>query len=144
MNDLNTALNEALADTFVLYFKAQSYHWNVEGPDFAQYHKFLGKLYVELQDGIDAIAEHIRAIDSYAPTSISSMLQNTKINETADIKPAVEMLKEISVDNNMVLASLHMAYKLAEENTELGLANFLQDRIDIHQKHGWMLRAITK
>ncbi len=144
MEELNNALREALADTFVMYFKAHSYHWNVEGPDFQQYHNFLGDLYEELHGAVDTIAEHIRAMDYYAPTSLSLILDNTKINEQAGLKPAVEMIKELAADNSMVLASLYVAYKLAEDNTELGLANFIQDRIDIHQKHGWMLKAITK
>lgn len=144
MDELNNSLREVLADTFVMYFKAHSYHWNVEGPDFAQYHEFLGNLYEEVHGAVDTIAEHIRAMDYYAPTSLSSLLDNTKINEQAGVKAGVEMIKDLASDNNMVLASLYVAYQLAEENTELGLANFLQDRIDIHQKHGWMLKAITK
>lgn len=144
MDELNNSLREVLADTFVMYFKSHSYHWNVEGPDFAQHHDFLGTLYAELHAAVDTIAEHIRAIDYYAPTSLSAILDNTKINEQAGIKSAVEMIADLSSDNSMVLASLYVAYQLAEENTELGLANFLQDRIDIHQKHGWMLKAITK
>ncbi len=144
MDELNNALREVLADTFVMYFKAHSFHWNVEGPDFQQHHNFLGDLYAELHGAVDTIAEHIRAIDYYAPTSLTTFLDNTKINEKAEIKSAVDMIKELSSDNNVVLASLYVAYQLAEDNTELGLANFIQDRIDIHQKHGWMLKAITK
>lgn len=144
MDELNNSLREVLADTFVMYFKAHSFHWNVEGPDFQQYHNFLGDLYEELHGAVDTIAEHIRAIDYYAPTSLTTFLDNTKINEKAEIKSAVDMIKELSSDNNVVLASLYVAYQLAEDNTELGLANFIQDRIDIHQKHGWMLKAITK
>jgi DNA-binding ferritin-like protein len=33
---------------------------------------------------------------------------------------------------------------MAEEKGCVGLANFLQDRIDIHFKHDWMLRSINK
>jgi DNA-binding ferritin-like protein len=44
-------------------------------------------------------------------------------------------------DNNIVLDALKNAYDLADKEGELGLANFLQDRMDIHKKHGWMLRA---
>jgi DNA-binding ferritin-like protein len=36
------------------------------------------------------------------------------------------------------------AFQEAEKVSEIGLANFLQDRIDIHQKHGWMLKASLK
>ena len=117
MEELNNSLREVLADTFVMYFKSHSYHWNVEGADFAQYHEFLNALYEELHDAVDTIAEHIRAIDYYAPTSLTALLENTKINEQAGLKAGVEMLKDLASDNNVVLASLYVAYQLAEENT---------------------------
>jgi DNA-binding ferritin-like protein len=44
-------------------------------------------------------------------------------------------------DNDKVLDALTQAYLSAEQNSEHGLANFLQDRIDIHKKHAWMLRS---
>jgi starvation-inducible DNA-binding protein len=28
-----------MADTFKFYLRAHGYHWNVEGPDFLQYHE---------------------------------------------------------------------------------------------------------
>ena len=37
-----------------------------------------------------------------------------------------------------------MAYKEAEAATEIGVSNFIQDRVMAHQKHGWMLKATTK
>ena len=59
------------ADTFALYSKAHFYHWNVEGPDFVQYHEFLGELYEELFGAVDPLAEHVRKLDSYAPVLIA-------------------------------------------------------------------------
>ena len=56
----------------------------------------------------------------------------------------MSMVNRLLDTNNLILASLMMAYKDAETATELGLANFLQDRIAAHQKHGWMLKATTK
>jgi DNA-binding ferritin-like protein len=52
------------------------------------------------------------------------------------------MFDELLSDNQRVIDSLEAAYNLAGDH--LGLQNFLQDRIDIHEKHGWMLRAIGK
>jgi DNA-binding ferritin-like protein len=36
------------------------------------------------------------------------------------------------------------AYKIAEDSGEIGVSNFLQDRVIAHQKHGWMLKATAK
>lgn len=141
MEELHNALKIVLADTFTMYFKTHSFHWNVIGPNFNDYHTFFGTLYTELHDAVDLIAEQIRAVNSFAPASLNRLDELTRIEE-ADTIPAADRMFQILInDNNIVLDSLKQAYDLAEKNEELGLANFLQDRMDIHKKHGWMLRA---
>lgn len=144
MKELQNALKKVLADTFVMYFKAHAYHWNVEGMFFAQYHDFFGKLYEELHGAVDPIAEHIRAIDGYAPASLAEIKSASNIQESSLTTDVKTMLDSLIQDNNMVIISLMQAFQEAEKVSEIGLANFLQDRIDIHQKHGWMLKASAK
>ena len=141
MEELHNALKIVLADTFTMYFKVHSFHWNVIGPNFSEYHAFFGTLYEELHGSIDVIAEQIRATDSFAPSSLGRLKELTRIQESDTIPAANRMFQVLINDNNIVLDSLKQAYDLAEKNDELGLANFLQDRMDIHKKHGWMLRA---
>ena len=50
----------AFANTFLMYFKAHSYHWNIEGSDFPQMHEFFGDLYDEIYGSVDKFAEEIR------------------------------------------------------------------------------------
>jgi starvation-inducible DNA-binding protein len=141
MEELHNALKIVLADTFTMYFKTHSFHWNVIGPNFNDYHAFFGTLYTELHDAVDLVAEQIRAVNSFAPASLNRLDELTRIEE-ADTIPAADRMFQILInDNNIVLDSLKQAYDLADKNEELGLANFLQDRMDIHKKHGWMLRA---
>jgi starvation-inducible DNA-binding protein len=145
MNELQTALKKVLANTFVMYFKTHTYHWNVEGMFFPQLHEFFGNLYEELYGAVDPIAEHIRAMDSYAPLSLVELKSLSTVMETlAGVPDAKSMVNNLIVDNNTVIISLMQAYQEADKASELGLANFLQDRIDIHQKHGWMLKATAK
>jgi len=143
MEQLQLALKKVLADTFGMYFKAHAYHWNVVGPDFSQYHDFFGKLYEELFSAVDTIAEHIRAIDGMAPNNLT-MLKDLSSLQDADPSAPMDMFNDLLMTNNLVLVTLMRAYQLADDADELGLANFIQDRIDIHQKHGWMLKATLK
>jgi starvation-inducible DNA-binding protein len=142
--ELITSMKKVLADTFVMYFKAHTYHWNVEGSDFKQYHDFFRGIYEELFAAVDDIAEHIRQLDGYAPTSLMELKSYSMVSEDEESVSAMSMINRLLDTNNLILASLMMAYKDAEAATELGLANFLQDRIAAHQKHGWMLKATTK
>ena len=142
--ELITSMKKVLADTFVMYFKAHTYHWNVEGADFKQYHDFFGGIYEELFAAVDDIAEHIRQLDGYTPTSLMELKSYSMVSEDEEAVSAMSMVNRLLDANNLLLASLMMAYKDAEAATELGLSNFLQDRIAAHQKHGWMIKATTK
>ena len=141
MEELHNALKILLADTFTMYLKTHSFHWNVIGPNFPQYHDFFGDLYEELHGAVDPIAEHIRAVNSFAPSSLDRIKELTRIEESDTIPNAERMFQVLLNDNNIVLDSLKQAYDLADKEGELGLANFLQDRMDIHKKHGWQIRS---
>ena len=144
MEELVNDAKVALADTFAMYLKSHNYHWNVEGSDFPQLHEFFGKIYEELWEAVDSIAEHIRTCDSYVPGSFSRFSELTKIEDELKIPAAPEMVRRLLADNDTVMASLKKAYESAEAAGNIGFSNFLQDRYDIHAKHGWMLRAIIK
>ena len=134
-----------LACSYAFAVKAQNFHWNVEGPDFPQYHKFLGKLYEEVNDNaIDRTAEFIRTLDEYAPGSFSRFLELSKIPEQTRIPRAELMMQELYNDNLTMIETLNEAFAAAEEENQQGIANFIAERLDAHGKHGWMLRSILK
>lgn len=144
METLIEIMRKVLADTFAMYLKTHNYHWNVEGPDFSQHHDFFGKLYEELYGAVDPIAEEIRALDAYAPGSFSRFLELTEIEDETNIPMAREMIMKLLRDNETVLNTLNVAFKLADQFDKQGLADFIAGRIDAHNKHGWMLRSFTK
>lgn len=137
-------LKLALANNFVFYLKTQYFHWNIEGPNFVQYHEFLGNLYKDVHESIDAIAELIRTQDAYAPGTLSRLKELSTIEESDVLLDDKSMLSTLLEDNKTVIASLTAAYLVAEENKQLGVSNYLQDRIQAHEKHDWMLRSLLK
>jgi starvation-inducible DNA-binding protein len=141
---LADTLKSVLADIYIVYFKAHSFHWNVEGSDFAQYHEFLGNFYEDVYGSIDTTAELIRTLDAYAPVSFASLFSQATIDESTTIPDAKGMLSQLKRDNDLLLAQLVKSYDAAEKASEFGISNYLQDRIQAHEKHAWMLRAITK
>ena len=144
METLQEMMKKILADTFALYLKAHNYHWNVEGSNFPQYHEFFGNLYEELHGAIDPIAEEIRSLDTYAPGSFTRFMELTDIEDEVSVPAGVEMARRLMTDNEKVLGTLNIAFKIAEQLDKQGLADFLAGRIDVHNKHQWMLRSITK
>lgn len=145
MEEIVQPLKAAFADTYAFYVKAQNYHWNVEGPMFAMYHDFFGKIYEEVGGAIDQFAEEIRAQNAYAPASFNRFLElsNVKDEELVQLLPTT-MVANLFYDNAKVIASLKASREVADKYGENGLVNFLEERLDQHAKHAWMLRSSMK
>lgn len=144
MDELVEQMKVVLASAFSLYLKAHYFHWNVEGPNFPQYHEFLGDFYEEVYGSVDTIAEEIRSLNAYSPGSLQRFSSLTKIEDETSIPDPARMIKILYMDNKIIIEELNRARSMAEDNKSYGLVNFLEDRIDKHFKHDWMLRSITK
>lgn len=106
----------ALADTFFMYQKAHSYHWNVEGVNFPQLHGFFGDLYEELFAAIDPFAEQIRAQGEYAPRNVEEMYDDKSVDCKNSATKAMDMVSDLSKTNDQVIVSLNNLFK--ELNTK--------------------------
>jgi len=137
-------LKTLLATQNALAIKAQNFHWNVEGPDFAQYHKFLGKLYSEVYSAVDQIAEYIRTLQEYSPGSFERYMELSVIQGQTKIPRARLMIEELLDNNNTMIDLLNQCFASAEQENNQGIANFIAERLDAHGKHGWMLRSFLK
>lgn len=132
-----------LADTFVMYMKAHSYHWNVIGTDFPQLHDFFADVYGELHASIDGIAEQIRAMDAFAPGTLYRMQELSTIKEDEKIPAAAKMVENLIEANEAIMKTATEVYKLSEEESNFAASNFFQDRLTAHAKHNWMLKSIV-
>ena len=145
MEELIASLKIALGNTYVMYFKTHSFHWNVEGIMFPQYHEFFQGIYEDVYGAVDPLAENLRKLEEYAPISLDEIVKHSTISEeNTRIVLIRDMLTSLEVANQETISSLNKVFDLATKNKKQGLANFVADRIDQHEKHGWMLRASIK
>jgi len=144
MEQLIQEMKVTLASVFSFYLKAHGFHWNVEGPNFPQYHEFLGNIWEETFGSVDGIAEHLRTLGAYAPASFLRYKELSIVSDEANVPEPISMISKLRNDNQAIIEQLTKTQALAEQAKKMGLANYLQDRIDAHEKHGWMLRSITK
>ncbi len=115
MEEVINPLKIAFADTYAFYVKAQNYHWNVEGPMFAMYHDFFGKIYEEVGGAIDQFAEEIRAQNAYAPGAFSRFSELTNIrDEVLIIKPET-MVATLFADNAEPATRTAIRYVAADD-----------------------------
>ena len=142
---LADSLKTLLATEYAFSIKAQLFHWNVEGPDFAQLHEFFGNLYEEVYgNSIDKTAEYIRTLDEYAPGSFERFNELSKIQGQTKIPRARLMIEELLANNGQLLELLNQCFQIATDENQQGIANFIAERLDAQAKHGWMLKSFLK
>jgi len=144
MDSLRKALKIAFASEYAFYLKAHYFHWNVEGPNFPQYHELFGNIYEEVYNSIDKFAEEIRATGTYTPGSFTRFSILSLLDEDPAVLPAEAMLVELLQDSDKMAEMLRIVYRAAEELGLHGLSDFLASRQDAHAKHSWMLRSTLK
>ena len=141
---LTEDLKVLLASVNSLSIKAQNFHWNVEGDNFPQYHEFFGNFYEEVYSAVDKIAEYIRTLDSYTPGSLTRYAELTIIQDQLKIPRAELMFAELYEDNSKMIDLLNHCFASASQENKQGIANFIAERLDAHEKHQWQLRSILK
>ena len=139
------ALNKTLADTYALYMKTHAYHWNVTGPQFHTLHVMFEEQYREMWAALDEIAERVRALGVFAPSSGKSLAELSTI-ENADPEPpaAEEMVKRALEGHEALINRARKGLTTAEEAGDAASADLLTVRIQTHEKTAWMLRAMTQ
>jgi starvation-inducible DNA-binding protein len=139
--EIAEGLSRLLADTYTLYLKTQGYHWNVTGPMFRSLHLMFEEEYLELRDAVDEIAERIRALGYFAPGSYSQLAKLTVMREEEGTPEALEMVRRLVEAHETVIRTARELVKTAEEGEDVATAGLATERLEVHEKTAWMLRA---
>jgi len=137
-------LSRLLADTYLLYLKTHSFHWNVEGPMFQTLHQMFMTQYTETWNAIDPIAERIRALGHYAPGSYQQYIKLASVKETAGVPKAEKMVQELINGQETVTRTARSVLPIADKANDQPTLDLLTQRLDIHEKNAWMLRSLLK
>jgi starvation-inducible DNA-binding protein len=137
-------LSRLLADTYVLYLKTHSFHWNVEGPMFQTLHLMFMGQYTEAWNAIDPIAERIRSLGHYAPGTYKQYVKLATVKETEGVPKAEKMIAELIAGQEAVARTARSVLPLADAANDQPTLDLLTQRLDIHEKNAWMLRSLLK
>lgn len=144
MNELIQLLRKTLATNFTLYLKTHMFHWNVEGPNFSEYHDFWTKVYEDLFAQSDVLAEFIRQTNTYAPGSLTVYSEISSIKDEDSFPSYKEMFSRFSSDNDIMIAMYSQLYEAAEAAKQYQISDFAAERLGVHKKHAWMVRSYLK
>ncbi|MCB9899479.1 MAG: DNA starvation/stationary phase protection protein [Planctomycetes bacterium] len=135
------ALGVLLADSYTLYLKTHSYHWNVTGPMFSTLHAMFMTQYTELSLAVDEIAERIRALGAPAPGSYSQFTERATVKEDRTVPGATDMIETLVADQVTVADAARRLVRAAEAAGDDASIDLGVRRIELHEKNAWMLRS---
>ncbi|EAQ82185.1 Dps family protein [Blastopirellula marina] len=130
-----------LADYAVFYQKLRGYHWNVVGKDFFPLHAKFEELYNDAAEGIDALAERIRALGANPPATFSEFLKLTTMTEDSSQPSAEAMVANLHADMGKLNDHVKKVHAHAEEIGDTGSVIILEDFIVSLEKERWMLNS---
>ena len=146
--DLQAVANElqkVLADEFLLYTKTRNYHWNVEGDNFMELHKFFESQYEALDEIMDEVAERIRMLGHYSEARLKDFLQLTRLDEPAYTSNQKQQLQNLLSDHEILIQALRKDINASSEQyKDIGTADFLTGLLRHHEKAAWFIRSYLK
>jgi starvation-inducible DNA-binding protein len=135
-------LSRLLSDTYVLYLKTHNFHWNVTGPMFRTLHLMFEEQYNELALAVDSIAERIRALGFPVPGAYSIYARLSSIKEEPGVPSAEGMIKQLVEGQEAVTRTARGIFPLLDKVSDEPTADLLTQRMQVHEKTAWMLRAL--
>lgn len=138
-------MNKVLADEFVLYAKTRNYHWNVEGDNFMEMHKFYEGQYEQLDEIMDDVAERIRTIGHYAEARLKDYTKLSHLEEQDYTNKQNEQLRNLLSDHETIIQNLRkLITTFADEHKDIGTSDFVTGLMKEHEKMAWFIRAYLK
>jgi starvation-inducible DNA-binding protein len=134
-------LNKLLANEHVVYTKTRNYHWNYEGDNFMEMHKFYERQYEELAEMIDEIAERIRMIGHHAEGRLKDFLKITDLEEEDYTVDQNEQVKNLVDDHQTIIRVIRKNIESIEKLKDAGTTDLLTKIMEQHEKMAWMLRS---
>ena len=140
--EIAQGLSKFLADTYTLYIKTHSFHWNVTGPYFKSLHLQFEEEYMELALAVDLIAERIRALGFPAPGSYQQFSTLSCIKEETGVPHYEQMIQQLVQDHEQVTKTAREVFLISDQAHDEVTNSLLSTRMEIHEKTAWMLRSL--
>jgi len=145
MSKKTELLSHLTADLAVLNVKFHNLHWNVVGPRFVPVHEALEAFYDLFFEQYDTIAERMRMLGEYAPSSLKSYLEISDIKELANrdytIKEVLEIVKETLDHLKGLVRDIRVA---ADEDDDPVTAAMMDDLEGEYDKQLWFVAQQMK
>jgi len=124
----SSKLTNLIADNFLAYYNAHTFHLNVTGPNFPQYHSLFEEVYDKLWDWHDTLSEQLRQGGEKYPFHLADITKTSVLTDDASgISRTDEMLYILKKDLSALLTCASALYETADPALETVLGDYCAD-----------------
>lgn len=135
-------LVQCLRDSVHVYNQTQLVHWGLMGGKFYSIHKLTQKIYEEMQEGIDVIAEHIRSLDIATPKTVEDLVYSNMPGvplENCFDQEAI--IRQLATNHNMLAEKFQELSAMSEAIGDQLTLDLGVERGRAHKKFQWLLKS---
>ncbi len=145
MSKKNELMNQYVADLAVLNVKFHNLHWNVVGERFEPVHVYVEKLYDDLFEKYDEVAERLKMLDVFPLASMKEYLNVSKVKELEsrnyEIPEVMQVLKAELEGLRALAINIRTA---ADEEDDFGTVAMMEDHVAGFDKELWFIASALK
>jgi starvation-inducible DNA-binding protein len=134
-------LIKTFATSFVAYYKSHAAHWNTTGRNFYSDHKLLNKIYDDIFESVDDLAEIARTLQIEVPCVLSDVINDSLVSDQPIYGTSEEFLQAVYDDIETLIGVFHDLESVTDSVEYSHINNYAQDRVRTLQKFCWMLRS---
>lgn len=143
--NVEKSLNLYLSNLIVEFVKLHDLHWNVKGKMFVQVHEYTDRLYNEMAEKFDEVAEKMIMKGGKPVSKMSSYMELASIKELdKDEFEDIEVLQIVAEDLKLLKEQAESVRKELAEADVFTVVAMLEEHIAGYEKDLWFLNSMMK
>ena len=135
-------LQSHVSDGIDLYSHVRQAHWTLRGPNFIGLHELLEKIYTEVADQTDLVAERLQLLGGHTEGTIDVAAQNSRLPKyPLDAVTPNEHIEAITNSLAAYAKSVRGAIGEADETGDQGTADLFTEIVRAVDRARWMIEA---
>jgi starvation-inducible DNA-binding protein len=138
------ALNQQVANAFVLYTNYKHYHWQTFGAHFRDLHLLFDEFAEQVLHGVDEMAERVRMIGQDPPAHLMELSETATVATAGEHSTMRDMIEEADRNALIVIKEMRHAAKVADEHDDPGTVDLFSKTVQVYEKQEWWLRDLLR
>ena len=140
-NKVIDSLQVLLADLQVYYTNLRNFHWNIKGRGFFQLHEAFEKMYDDVNEKVDEVAERILMLGGVPENKFSNYLKVARVKEEDVQSDGMKAIENILETIGHLIVEERKIIEIAGDNKDEATVSMMSNYLVEQEKSVWMLTS---